>query len=136
VTIFSRSTATYWLPPLSGPACAGSGGHGFRSVCNGEEIGDKECFNVLRWKDHNFCPSAMFAAVLCFPWTAQERLSDKPCRGGGWGALHDHWGPEDIGFCWQVQKQGFSIFVMAASSASISCRETHKNMITDDFRLA
>lgn len=97
-------------------------------VCNGEEIGDKECFNVLRWEGsqllpiRNVCRSAVFP-VDC---TGAVCLISRAVAEAG-ARYNDHWGPEDIGFCWQVQKQGFSIFCDGRIECLHIMQETHKN---------
>lgn len=88
-------------------------------VCNGEEIGDRRFFNIFTDQRGRVLPIRDFPA---------NRLFQVDCTGAAClisrrvvssGARYvGHWESEDIGFCRQVKRLGFSIFC----NSGIPCR--------------
>lgn len=80
-------------------------------VCNGEEIGDRLFYNIFEQINNCLLPIRDFSRQGVFPvdCTGAAYLIKKQVIASGvrYNACS---GPEDIGFCQEVKKHGFSIF--------------------------
>lgn len=84
-------------------------------VWNGAEIGDDQFYNIFAWEKGRLLPIRDFPRDRVFPvdCTGAACLINRRVIEAG-ARYNSRWGPEDIGFCKEVQELGFAIFCHGA----------------------
>ena len=99
-------------------------------VCNGEEIGDDQFYNVFQQVDERLIPIRDFPRQGIFPvdCTGAAYLIKRQVIAAG-VRYNSRWGAEDIGFCKEAKQHDFAIFCHGA----IECDHIMRN--SQNYRL-